>query len=291
MNRKITNLIALCVLVSYGATAQINTPAPSPAGSVSSTVGLTDITIDYSRPKKKGRMIFGTGDQYLEQYGNIWRTGANTGSKLTLSTDVKIGGQDVKAGEYLIFTKPGASEWRFMLYSDISLGGNVAGYDVANEVINVAVKPMTLSTPVETLTFNISDISEDNTTANIHFAWDNASFKVPVTVDYDAIVMAEIEAKTQVNPQNYIAAANYYFNSGKDMKKALEWMNKYLAIGENASQFWNVHTKAQIQAKMGMKKEAMATANDSLTKAKASERGDFGYIKRNEDLIASLKKK
>jgi hypothetical protein len=291
MNRKITNLIALFVLVSFGATAQINTPAPSPAGSVSSTVGLTDITIDYSRPKKKGRMIFGTGDQYLEQYGNIWRTGANTGSKLTLSTDVKIGGQDVKAGEYLIFTKPGADEWRFMLYSDLSIGGNVAAYDTEKEVLNVAVKPMKLGTPVETLTFNISDISEDNTTANIHFAWDNTSIKVPVTVDFDAIVIADIAAKTQVNPQNYVAAANYYFNNGKDLKQALDWMNKYLAVEGNASQFWNVHTKAQIQAKLGMKKEALATANDSLAKAKASERGDFGYIKRNEDLIASLNKK
>ncbi len=289
MNRKITNLIALCVLVSFGATAQINTPAPSPAGSVSSTVGLTDITIDYSRPKKKGRMIFGSGDQYLEQYGNIWRTGANSGSKLTLSTDVKIGGQDVKAGEYLIFTKPGADEWRFMLYSDLSIGGNTASYDVSNEVINVAVKPMKLNNAVETLTFNISDISEDNTSANIHFAWDNASFKVPVTVDFDAIVMADIAAKTQVNPQNYIAAANYYFTTGKDLNKALEWMNKYLAIGNNAQQFWNVHTKARILAKMGKKKEAMAAANDSLAKAKASEGGDFGYIKRNEDLLATLK--
>ncbi|MFK7951918.1 MAG: DUF2911 domain-containing protein [Ekhidna sp.] len=289
MNRKITNLIALCVLVSFGANAQINTPQPSPAGSVSSTVGLTDISIDYFRPKKKGRMVFGSGDQYLEQYGNIWRTGANSGSKLTLSTDVKIGGQDVKAGEYLIFTKPGASEWRFMLYSDLSIGGNTASYDASNEVINVAVKPMTISTPVETLTFNISDISEDNTTANIHFAWDNASFKVPVTVDYDAIVMADITAKTQVNPQNYIAAANYYFNTGKDLDKALEWMNMYLAVGNNSEQFWNVHTKARILAKMGKKKDAIATAKDSLAKAKASDRGDFGYIKRNEDLLATLK--
>lgn len=290
MNRKITNLIALCILVSFGATAQINTPAASPAGSVSSTVGLTDITIDYFRPKKKGRMIFGTGDQYLEQYGNIWRTGANSGSKLTLSTDVKIGGQDVKAGEYLIFTKPGAAEWRFMLYSDVSLGGNTAGYDTKNEVLNMAVKPIKLNNVVETLTFNISDISEDNTSANIHFSWDNTSFKVPVTVDYDAIVMADIAAKTQVNPANYVAAANYYFTTGKDLNKALEWMNKYLAVGENSQQFWNVHVKAQILAKMGKTKEAIATANDSLAKAKASERGDFGYIKRNEDLLASLKK-
>lgn len=290
MNRKITNLIALCVLVSFGATAQINTPAASPAGSVSSTIGLTDVTIDYFRPKKKGRMIFGSGDQFLEQYGNIWRTGANSGSKLTLSTDVKIGGQDVKAGEYLIFTKPGADEWRFMLYSDISLGGNVNGYDAANEVLNIAVKPMKLSNAVETLTFNISDISEDNMSANIHFAWDNAAFKVPVMVDFDATVMSDIASKTQVNPQNYVAAANYYLDNGKDLNKALEWMNMYLAVGDNAQQFWQVHTKARILAKMGKKKEAIATANDSLAKAKASDRGDFGYIKRNEDLIASLKK-
>lgn len=284
-----TNLIALCLLVATVANAQINTPRPSPAGSVSSTIGLTEVSIEYFRPKKKGRKIFGAGDDYLLQYGDIWRTGANSGTKLTLSTEAKIGGKDVAAGTYLIFTIPGAKEWKFMLYTDLSLGGNVAGYDPANEVLNVTVKPVSLSSAVETMTFGISDIAEDNQSANIHFAWDMASFKVPLEVSFHETVMKEIAEKTVVRPSNYTAAANYYLDAGENLEQALEWMNLYLAMDDNASQFWQVHTKARILAKMGKKKEAIATAKDSLAKAKASDRGDFGYIKRNEDLIASLK--
>lgn len=271
------------------AMGQITTPAPSSAGSVSSTVGLTEITIDYSRPKLKGREIFGEGSDYLQPYGQLWRSGANSGSKLTLSTDANIGGTDVKAGEYLIFSTPGKDSWSFMLYSDVSLGGNVGGYDKANEVVMTSVKPTTLNSNVETLTFNITDISEDNTSANIELTWANVSIKVPVKVDYDAAVMKDIAAKTQVRPGNYAAAANYYFTNGKDLDQALEWMNTYLAIGENANQFWNMHTKAKILAALGNKKEAVAAAENSL--GKATEGKNAAYIKMNNDLIASLKKK
>ncbi|MCP4458554.1 MAG: DUF2911 domain-containing protein [Cytophagales bacterium] len=269
--------------------AQISTPSASSAGSVGSTVGLTEITIEYSRPKMKGRKIFGEGADYLQPYGQLWRSGANRGSKLILSTDANIGGTDVKAGEYLIFTTPGKDNWDFMLYSDISLGGNVAAYDKEKEVMMTSVKPTILDNNVETLTFNISDISEDNTSANIQLAWANVSVKVPVKVSYDDEVMADIAANTQVNPRSYIDAANYYFNAGKDLNQALEWINLYLADGENSDQFWNIHTKAKILAALGNKEEAIATAKDSLKKAKSDGRGGFGYIKRNEDLLAELK--
>ncbi|ELR70799.1 hypothetical protein C900_03407 [Fulvivirga imtechensis AK7] len=262
---------------------------PSPEGSVSSKVGLTKVTIDYFRPKVKGRKIFGEGGDYLEQYGNIWRTGANSGSKITLSTDVEIAGKKVPAGEYLIFTIPGKDEWKFMLYSDLNIGGNTSAYKEENEVVRASVKPTKLAEKVETLTFNIADISEDNTTANIQMAWDDVSIKVPVKVTFDDVVMKDIAAKTKVNPNNYIAAANYYYTTGKDLNQALEWVNMYLAEGENSKQFWNVHLKAQILAKMGKKKEAIEAAKKSMELAKNFEAGDFGYIKRNEDLITSLK--
>ncbi|QSE96534.1 DUF2911 domain-containing protein [Fulvivirga lutea] len=287
MKRTLTILLA--VITCFAVNAQIEVPQPSPAGSVYSKVGLTDVTIDYSRPKVKDRKIFGEGDEFLQPYGQIWRSGANAGSVLKLSTDVKIAGTDVKAGEYLIFTVPGKDEWKFMLYSDVSLGGNVAGYDKEKEVVSTTVKPIMLSTPVETLTYNISDISENNTSANIQLSWADVSIKVPMSVDFDAAVMASIEANTKVNPGNYVAAANYYLNAGKDLNKALEWMNMYLSVGENAKQFWHLHTKARILAALGNKKEAKATAEKSMELAKAFPNGDFGYVKRNEDLIATLK--
>ncbi len=292
MKNKLQTILSLCLVALFTSNvsiAQITTPQASSAGSVSSTVGLTEVSIDYSRPKVKGRKIFGEGDDYLQSYGKLWRAGANSGSKLTLSTDVEIGGTKVAAGEYLIFTTPGASEWKFMLYSDLTLGGNVAGYDKEKEVLATTVKATKLSSAIETLTYNITDISEDNTSANIELTWADVSVKVPIKVSFDDAVMASIAKNTEVTPSNYTAAANYYLNTGKDLNKALEWMNMYLAIGENSGQFWHVHTKAKILAKMGNKKEAVATAKDSMEKAKNFERGDFGYIKKNEDFIASLK--
>ncbi len=283
----LTVMLAAFATVSM---AQINTPAPSSAGSVGSTVGLTEVSVEYSRPKMKGRKIFGEGSDYLQPFGQLWRSGANQGSKLTISTDAKIGGTDVKAGTYLIFSTPGKDSWDVMLYSDLTLGGNVGGYDEKNEVMKTSVKPTWTSSNVETLTFNISDISEDNTKANIELAWANVSVKLPIEVNFHDTVMKDIASKMQVNPGNYTAAANYYLGANVEPEKALEYMNTYLAIEGNDSQFWQIHTKAQILAAMGNKKEAIATANESLAKAKASERGDFGYIQRNEDLIAKVKK-
>ncbi len=277
--------------LTWSSNAQITIPQPSPAGSVSSKVGLTDVTIDYFRPKVKGRKIFGEGSDFLEPYGKIWRSGANAGSMLTLSTDIKMAGTDVKAGKYLIFSIPGKDEWQFMLYSDLKLGGNVAGYNKANEVLRTSVKPVKLSNSVETLTFNISDISEDNASANIELSWADVSIKVPFTVSFDEKVMKEIAEKTKVNPGNYLAAANYYFTAGKDLNQALEWIDMYLSTGDNSKQFWNLHLKARILAKMGNKKLAVETAEKSKELATNFPNGDFGYIKRNEDLIAEVQGK
>lgn len=286
MKKIVLNIFALFLFV--GVQAQISVPQPSPAGSVYSKVGLTDVTIDYFRPKVKGRKIFGEGSDYLQPYGTLWRAGANSGSKLTINTDATIGGAEVKAGEYLIFATPGKDSWTVTLYSDLSIGGNVGSYDKAKEVMSATVKPVKLTNMVESLTFNIADISEDNASATIELAWADVSVKVPFKVDFDKQVMASIDAATQVNPSNYTAAANYYLSTGKDMKKALDWINKYLAVGENSKQFWHVHTKAKILAAMGNKKEAKATAEKSMELAKAAPNGDFGYIKRNEDFIKSL---
>lgn len=270
-----------------GATAQINTPQPSPAGSVSSTVGLTEVTIDYFRPGMKGRKIFGSGDAFLEQYGEVWRTGANSGSMVTFSTDVKVAGQEVAAGTYQMVSIPGESEWQIMLISD-PIGGNEAAYDESKAVMKTTVKSSSPMNTVERMTFQITDISSDNTSAMIQFSWESTMWSIPITVDFHDQVMTDIDANTKVNPQNYVTAANYYLSAGENLEQALDWMNKYLAVGQNANQFWNVHTKAKILAKLGKKKEAIATAKESIEKAKANG-NDFGYVKRNEELISSLK--
>ena len=282
----LTMAIALACL-SFSASAQIDTPAPSPAGSVSARVGLTDIEVNYFRPQMKGRKIFGSGDGFLLQSGTLWRAGANSGTKVKFSDAVKVGGKDLAAGEYLLLATPGDT-WSVVFYSDVSLGGNMGGYDASKAAAIVSVTPTKLTETVSTLTYNITDLSEDGTGASLQLAWENTSVKVPITVSFDEKVMAAIEAGTKINVGNYVAAANYYLNTGKDLNQALEWMNLYLAEGENSGQFWHVHTKARIQAALGDKKGAKETAKKSIELAKNFEQGDFGYIQRNEDFIKSL---
>lgn len=290
MNKKHL-LFALLMIFAFApewSTAQIQTPLPSPPATVYSQVGLTDVTVDYFRPRVKGRAIFGEGDNFLVPYGKMWRTGANSGSKVTFSDDVTIMGTEIKAGDYLIFTIPGKDEWQVMLYPDLSIGGNTANYDKSKEAGRFTVTPSTPGEKVEALTFLIEDISEDHTEANLALMWENTKVELPFEVNFDEKIMSEITAKTKVDPRNYLAAANYYYQSDRDLNQALEWINMYLA--ENPDQFWNVHLKAQILAKMGKEKEAIETAQRSIKMADAAD-DDFGYIKRNEKLIAEIKKK
>lgn len=275
-------LLAVCFL----AEAQIQIPSASPAGSVSSVIGVTEVKIDYYRPRVKGRKVFGEKD-VMHPYGQIWRTGANDGTKISFSTDVVVEGVAVPKGQYLIFTWPGAAEWTVSLYKDLEIGGATDQYKKENEVANFKVKAEKPATLVETLTLSIDEIAADNKSGVVSLAFENAKIRFTVAADYDATVMKSIDAGTKVSPGNYVTAANYYFNNGKDLKKALEWMTMGIENG-NKEAFWNIHTKAKIQDALGDKKGALATAQLSLDLAKKNDGGDFGYTKLNEDLIKKI---
>jgi hypothetical protein len=298
-------LLMMLAMVTLVAQAQVQTPSPSPAGSVSTQVGLTDIKIDYFRPSVKGRTIFGDENPApqpvasskkktttpaapagpaLVPFGKIWRTGANSGTKITFSDNVTVEGIAVPKGEYLLFSWPGATEWTLTLYKDVKLGGNTGGYDKAQEAARFNVKAEKLADKVETLTFNIGDISADFKTAKIQLAWENTSVKFAVGVDYDEKVMKSIKANTEVNPYNYFQAAVYYLEAGKDLNQALEWVNKATANGN--APFWMLYQKARIQKELGDKEAAKATANASLEGAKAA--GNRDYQMMNEELLKGL---
>lgn len=286
--RKKDILVALIMLLfAAPGWSQIQLPLPSPPASVYTQVGLTDIKIDYFRPRVKERQIFGEGNDFLVPYYKMWRTGANSGSKISFSDDVKIMGKDIKAGEYLIFTIPGKNEWQVMLYSDTSLGGNTSGYDNSKEAARISLKPSTTGETVEMLTFQIEDLSADNTSANIAMSWENTKIKIPVTVSFDERVMSAIERNTKVNPRNLLSAANYYYETGRDLDQALEWVNTYLE--ENPNQYWNVHLKAKILAKKGNRKAAIEAAQRSRELAMSANNND--YVKMNDKIIADMKKR
>lgn len=278
-------LIIVMLLTAVVSEAQLQTPSASPNATVSTTIGLTDVKVNYARPRMKGRRIFGESYDFLVPYGKLWRTGANNGTVISFSDDVKVEGIAVQKGEYLLFSVPGAQEWTINLYSDIRLGGNVGGYDKSKEVASFKVKSERLTERVEMFTINITDINESNNAGKIQLAWENTSVKFSVTVDFDSKVMKAIEAATQVSPGVFGQAATYYFENGKDMKKALEWIN--IACGANPDAYWLLLTKARIQKALGDKAGATATSN--LSKAAATKANNADYIKMNDDLLKSLK--
>jgi hypothetical protein len=279
-------LILVLLAVSLAAQAQVQTPSASPAAVVSTVVGLTDVKIEYSRPKAKGRKIFGAGAEFVVPYGQLWRTGANNGTLITFGDDVKVGGSDVPKGTYKLYTIPQASEWTVILTKDLSLGGNdPKEYDQKNDQARVTVKSEKLAEGVSTFTIGISDLSENSKTANLQISWENTTVKVPVTVDFESKVMKSIEASTKVNPNNLYSAASYYFENGKDLKQALDWATT--ASAANPDAYWVSHLKAKIQKALGDKKGATESATAS--KAAAAKANNAEYVKMNDDLIKGLK--
>ena len=279
-------IFCLCAVASI-CKAQVKAPRPSPGATISQDLGLTEITLEYYRPKMNGRKIFGNGSDYLVPFNKLWRTGANAGSTLTLSDVVTINGEKINAGKYLIVTKPGKSTWKVMLCDDPKIGGDMSKITDKNTVATWTVSPKELRDEVKTMTFSIDNVSKDNTQADLVLKWEKTAVSLLMKVNYADEVLASIEKYTKVDPNNYASAAKFYYDTNRDLNQALKWINLYLAERPNA--FWNVYLKAQILAKMNKKSESIATAKESIKLAKANESGDFGYIKRNESLIKSLK--
>lgn len=281
----LTLTLATMMIVGASSAQNLQTPAPSPGAKVEQAVGVNTFTLEYSRPGVKGRELF----VEVEKWGQMWRTGANAGTTLEFDTDATFEGNKVAAGKYLVLSIPGEEEWTWILYSDPSIGGNLSRYEEGKVAAKWTSKTSTWDQNVERLTFVFSNVTDNSTEIGMYWGKYISTFKV--TVDTDSQVMAQI-ADVMENPMARVGgmhaqAANYYLQNDKDLNQALTWMNKAIEINPNA--FWNIHTKAQIQAKMGDKKGAIATATKSLNMAKENEAGDFGYIKRNEDLIASIK--
>lgn len=259
----------------------LKVPAPSPSQTIKQAFGLGEITIEYSRPSAKGRVIYGD----LVPYGKVWRTGANAATKITFTDDAKLEGKDVKAGTYAIYTIPNKDEWDVMLYKDLTLGGNVAEYKAENEVLRVKVKPTIINQKTETFTFNLADITSNS--AAIELIWENTRVALGVKTEIDAKIMKSIEeALSPADKRPYFAAARYYYENDKDMKTALDWANK--AVAQNPKAYWVILLKARIQVKLKDFKGAIATAEQSLALAKEDKNDD--YVKMNEELIAEAKK-
>ncbi|CAN5386653.1 DUF2911 domain-containing protein [soil metagenome] len=264
-------------ILSAGTFGQVMTPQPSPLTKVEQKVGLTDVTLEYSRPGVRGRTVFGN----LVPYGEVWRTGANANTKVTFSDDIEIQGKQLKKGTYALYTKPNKDSWEVIFYTDSNNWGNPATWDESKVALKANAKVDQLPFAMETFTIFLDDLSNEGGVMNI--VWANTVVSLPFTVPTDSKTLASIE-KVMNGPaaNDYFAAGSYYHDAGKDNKKALEWVNKAIEMQGNAP-FWMLRKKSLIQADMGMKKEAIATAKASLAAAEKANNKD--YVKMNQDSL------
>ncbi|GGF19495.1 DUF2911 domain-containing protein [Hymenobacter cavernae] len=275
------------MLVAGRAEAQITTPQPSPKSTVTQRVGLTDITITYSRPSLKGRTAFDVASP-LAPLGKRWRTGANATTTIKFSDEVIMEGKKIPAGEYGLYSIPNKDAWAMVLNKNTKLGANVEGFKDEENVATFTAKTYKLPYKVETFTMNFSDLTP--ATANVDMQWENTGAKFRITTEVDAKVMAQINEKVvnggaAVTPDNYAAAAVYYYDNNKDLKQALTWIQK---ANEKDPKFWNVQTEAKIRLKMKDYKGAITAAEQSKKLALEAKNND--YVKMNDDLIAEAKK-
>jgi hypothetical protein len=269
-------LFTLGVFNSQGQTLKI--PAPSPFQKISQDFATSKITIEYSRPSVKGRTIFGD----LVPYDSIWRVGANASTKIMFGEDVMVEGKAVPVGKYALYIIPKKDEWTLILSKDTTLSGT-SGYKQANDLFRFQVKPMALPMSIETMTFMINNIKPAS--CDIQLLWDKVMISFNVTADIDKKIMAQIDEAMKGEKPPYWQAANYYFENGKDINKAYEWVNK--ALVDRPDAYFIMTAKAKMELKMGKKSEAVTTATKALELSK--KEGDNNFVKQNEKIINDAK--
>lgn len=254
-------------------------PAPSPKGKVEQRVGLTDVSVEYSSPGAKGRVIWGG----LVPYDVAWRTGANAPTKLTSSKPFKLAGVAVPAGSYALYTIPTKGAWTVILNS--STEGWNGGYDAKTDVARVTIKPVPLVKPRERMAFIFSEMTDD--AARLDLEWVKLRLSIPLTFDTKAQALANIEQATGDAWRPHFSSARYLLDTNGDLAKALELVNASIAI---KATWWNNWVRAQIVAKQGQTADAIATAE----KAQQLGAGDrvFDFFKADiEKALADWKKK
>src|SRR6266700_1146658 len=236
---------------------KIEFPAASQHAVVKQRVGLTDVEVDYSRPNKNNREIFGG----LVPYGKLWRTGANAVTKIKFSKAVTLGGKEIPAGEYALFTIPTANEWTIIVSKDAKVQ-SAADYKQENDAARLTAKPEPIPVTIETLTTD--DVEQ-------------------LSKQLDAAV----SAKTPLDPRTAYQAAAFYYDNNKDMTQAAKWIDQ--ALEKNPDAYFMHYKKAQIQAKLGNKKEATASAQKTIDILRKNKSPDESAIKNAQQIIDSSK--
>jgi hypothetical protein len=279
---------------------------PSQKASVMQTIGVTDITITYSRPPVKGRTIFADAPATMESrakgeatldnqnerkpgepivpYNHVWRAGANEATLFQVTDDVLINGQPLKAGSYSMHTIPGKDEWTVIFNNDPGQWGSFS-YDEKKDALRVKTKPQTAGDSQEWLEYTFDPVTENS--AQVNLRWEKIS--VPFTVEVKDVKAAwrkHADEMIAANPANEVLplqVANTYLNRDKNYDEALKFVNQSIKLKET---FNNLSAKANILWAMGKKDEALAVADSAIAKGKADKANTANFEKRVADMKA-----
>ena len=263
---------------------KIEFPSASQHSVVKQRVGLTDVEVDYSRPNKNDREIFGG----LVPYGKLWRTGANAVTKIKFSKPVTLGDKQIPAGEYALFTIPTENEWTIIVSKDAKVQ-SAADYKQENDAARLTAKPEPFPVAIETFTIALADVK--GASATLNFLWDRTRVPVKLTTDDVEQVSKQLDAAvsagTALDPRTAYQAAAFYYDNNKDMNQASKWIDQ--ALEKSPDAYFMHYKKAQIQAKLGNKKEATASAQKAIDILKKDKAPDESAIKNAQQIIDSSK--
>ena len=249
--------------------AQLKAPVASPRAKLSQNIGLVNITVDYSRPSKKGRTIFGS----LVPYNKIWRTGANQATTFSVSDDIKINNQLVPKGEYHIYSVPREKRLDLIVYKKTDKWGSLKEFDESLIVARVVSDFIELPFSVETFEISFDNISNNGSTLNL--IWDNmlAIYYIDALTKDKMVNNIKNTLSKNPKPSDYQKAALYYYEEGLDKEKAYEWIN--LAFESyKEPKYWQLRVKALVYNYFGKKREALKIAKQGLKQAKKSDAQD-----------------
>jgi len=272
-------MLLACTTMSSFAQESIKIPQLSTTQTIEQELGLGKITLTYARPNIRGRKVFGK----LVPYGEVWRLGANSATIIKFSDEVTLEGNKIPAGEYGMFAIPTQDEWTIILNKNAHQWGAYT-YKEADDFLRFKVKNVHHDSPLETMTMWFGNV--DMNKGELEMRWANEGFLLHVSTDVDAKVMANIDQVMNKDQKPYFTAALYYYQNGKDLKQALEWI-RTAEKSEPKSPFYKVW-EARIQLKMGDKAGALATAQEGVKYAQEQKDTEYeGLNKAVADLAKS----
>ncbi|MDC6367721.1 MULTISPECIES: DUF2911 domain-containing protein [Flavobacteriaceae] len=270
------------LLISSQIQAQIAHPKASPFSKVEQEVGLSKMTVEYSRPAARGREIFGN----LVPYGRIWRVGANESTKITVSSDMKVMGNTLPKGTYALYAFPEASNWQVAFHTNTKhWGDGRKKYNPKEDLFRIKVIPQQISYHQENFLIAFDSITHNST--NMQLIWANTLVNIPFVVDTHAQMETEIAKQLTENPtaQTYYEAARYLQEQGENYEKALAYLNTALKLGGDTYYFHRV--KSLVEAALGDYESAIVSAEKSLQIALDLEKDEF--VRMNQKNIEKWK--